>query len=377
MKQAAMERDEMKYKIALSFLKKVPLELVRMLPEKEVSTREFFESTKKELSSKLDITESSIPDKVVREEALFNAIAELEKIERHNIEPLFINDDNYPYRLSEIPDAPVIIYKLGEASFDSSHFCSVVGTRRPSPYGTSFTERLVTELSEYFSDVVIVSGLAYGIDSVAHKKCLESGATTIAVVAHGLNMIYPAAHRDLASAIIRNGGAIISEYPFGTKPYRQRFLERNRIVAGLSDVTVVTESPIKGGAMSTANLAFSYSRDVMALPGRTSDELSAGCNLLIRKNKAHLIGCAADLIETTGWRPLDIPAHALQRNLFPELEGDAKTIYEILKFNPEPLQLDRLHQLTGISISLLMSTLGEMEFDGIIMKLPGNRFSLA
>lgn len=190
-------------------------------------------------------------------------------------------------------------------------------------------------------------------------------------------MIYPAPHRDLARRIVKTGGAIVSEYPFGERPYRQRFLERNRIVAALADVTVVAESDIKGGAMSTANTAFSYSRDVMALPGRTSDLLSSGCNLLIRKEKAHLITCAADLIELTGWQPLDAKIDTRQRNLFPELEGDPKLIYETLRFSREPMQVDRLHALTLIPISRLMSALGEMEFDGIIIRHPGNRYSVS
>ena len=254
---------------------------------------------------------------------------------------------------------------------------SVVGTRKPTPYGLEFCNRFIDEIGDYFADAIIVSGLAYGIDAAAHKKALDTGLNTVAVVAHGLNMIYPAANRNIAKEIIHSGGSILSEYPFGTKPFKPNFLSRNRIVAGLSDVTVVVESNIKGGAMSTANFAFMYNRDVMALPGRSTDELSSGCNLLIRKNKAHLIESAADFIETTGWLPLDIPVNQKQRNLFPELQGDEKRIYEMLKNNRDPVQIDLLVQQTGISASKLLIILTELEFDGIIMRHPGNRFSIS
>lgn len=286
-------------------------------------------------------------------------------------------DDDYPTRLYAVEDAPIFIYVLGAADLVSRHIISVVGTRKPTAYGIGFSGSLVKDLATYFPDLIVVSGLAFGIDAAAHRGALEAGVTTIGVVAHGLNMIYPAAHRDLARSIIQQGGALISEYPFDSQPYRQRFLERNRIVAGISDVTVVVESDIKGGAMSTANTAFSYSRDVMALPGRISDKLSSGCNHLIRKQKAHIITSPADLIELTGWQPLDLKIDTSQRNLFPELDGDTKIIYEALRFSQEPLTTDRLHMLTLIPMPQLMSILGEMEFDGIIIRHPGNRYSIS
>ena len=254
---------------------------------------------------------------------------------------------------------------------------SIVGTRKPTPYGLDFCNRFVDELAGYFPDATIVSGLAYGIDAAAHIKALDKDIPTVAVVAHGLNMIYPAAHRNLAKEIIRSGGSILSEYPFDTAPFKPNFLARNRIVAGLSDVTIVVESNVKGGAMSTANFAFLYNRDVMALPGRISDEQSSGCNLLIRKNKAHLIECAADLMGITGWQPMGISVDTRQRNLFPELDGDSGKIYELLKYNKEPVQMDHLVHATGIATSKLMSLLNELEFDGVIMRHPGNRYSLA
>lgn len=372
-----MNNKEEIYKIALSFLKGVTPAVVRHISELGLTPEEFFSRETSELKKKLNLNSSELIDKYIREVAYHKALVEYKNIERHKIDILFLLDDSYPYRLSEINDAPIILYKLGENNLDSRHIISVVGTRRPTPYGNDFCNKLVNDLAIYFPDITVVSGLAYGIDATSHMAALSSNVSTVAVVAHGLDMIYPASHRDLARNIIKAGGAIISEYPFSTKPFRTHFLERNRIVAAISDVTVVVESAIKGGAISTANYAFSYSRDVMALPGRISDELSSGCNLLIRKEKAHLVGAAADVIETTGWKPLDIKIEPQQRNLFPELSGDFKVIYDILRFNREPIQLDKLHQLSAIPISRLMSALGEMEFDGIIIKHPGNRFSIS
>ena len=371
--------EERIYKMAFSFLKKrISADTLREFEGRGVSPEEFFTSPTKELINKLGIPQNHVFDKMAREEALAMAIDQEKRISNHNVKALFVLDEDYPSRLAETPDPPIILYKLGDADLEGEHMVSVVGTRKPTPYGLDSCNNLIEEIGDYFPEAEIVSGLAYGIDASAHRKALEKGLPTIAVVAHGLNMIYPAAHRNLAKQIIHDKGAIISEYPFDTQPFKANFLARNRIVAGLSDVTIVVESNIKGGAMSTANYAFLYNRDVMAFPGRSSDDLSSGCNLLIRKNKAHLIECAADLIEVTGWEPLNMPLDPKQRNLFPELEGDARKVYEVLKFQSnEPIQIDILGSLTGIPTPKLMALLSELEFDGIIMRFPGNRFSIS
>lgn len=363
--------------ISLSLLKGLTSGTIRQLSEKGVGPEDFFRMPSSELNSLLGLNPTNGFDKSKREQALLEAHKELEKVKRHNIEVLFILDDNYPLRVSQTPDAPTVLYKLGHADLNMPHFLSVVGTRKPTPYGLNFTETLIKDLSSFFPDITIVSGLAYGIDACAHRAAIENDRTTVAVVAHGLDMIYPASHRNLAQKIIASGGTIISEYIFGEKPYRQRFLERNRIVAALSDATFVAESDIKGGAMSTANTAFSYSREVMVIPGRVSDKNSAGCNLLIRKEKARLITSASDLMDTLGWEPENISLTVQQRGLFPELEGKEKNVYDVLRFSNEPVQLDRIHQLTLIPMSELLALLAELEFDGVILRHPGNRFSPA
>ncbi|MCH5230777.1 MAG: DNA-processing protein DprA [Muribaculaceae bacterium] len=373
-----MAADEMVFKMAFSFLKgKLTADLLREFESRGVTPEEFFTLPTKELVNRLGIPQNHDFDKMAREEALTLARNEAALIKNHNITPLFVLDEDYPPQLAETPDPPLILYKLGEAPLDLDYMVAVVGTRKPTPYGLDFCNRIVDEIGDYFPDVEIISGLAYGVDAAAHRKALEKNLKTVAVVAHGLNMIYPAANRNLAKEIIRSGGAILSEYPFGVQPFKPNFLARNRIVAGLSDVTIVVESNIKGGAMSTANYAFLYNRDVMALPGRSIDDLSSGCNLLIRKNKAHLVTCAADLIEVTGWQPLNLPLDTSGRNLFPELTGDNKKIYDTLKYSSEPMQIDQLVHLTGIVASKLLALLSELEFDGIIMRYPGNRYSLA
>lgn len=372
-----MAADPMIFKLALSLLKKVHADTVRQLYEKGYSAEDFFSLDRYELWKALGLHQGHGLEKKDLEDALDLAKREFENMRAHNIRGYFLMDEDYPVRLGEIPDAPVILYQLGNTNLDSRHVINVVGTRKPTSYGIDFTGRLINDLSHYFPDLLVVSGLAYGIDAAAHQGALDSGLPTVAVVAHGLNMIYPATHRDFARKIIKEGGSIVSEYPFGTSPYRQRFLERNRIIAGLSDITVVAESDIKGGAMSTANTAFSYSRDVMAVPGRVTDKLSFGCNHLIRKEKARMITSAADLVELSGWQPLDLKIDTTQRNLFPELDGDMKVIYDAIRFEKDPLQVDRIQHLTQIPVSRLLSILGEMEFDGIVIRHPGNRYSIS
>lgn len=372
-----MSDDISIYKLALSMVKKVKAPLVHHLYDCGLTAEDFFTLSTNELSLSLGLTASQRFDQAERDEALFEARKEAENMKTHGVKCYFLMDADYPTRLFAVDDAPVMLYQLGHSDLESRHVISLVGTRKPTPYGVDFCQQLVADLGAYFPDLTVVSGLAYGIDAAAHNAALETGVATVGVVAHGLNMIYPSAHRELARKIIRQGGALVSEYPFGSQPYRQRFLERNRIVAALADVTVIAESDIKGGAMSTANTAFSYSRDVMALPGRISDKLSSGCNHLIRKEKAHIITGAADLVELCGWQPLDLKIDTTQRNLFPELEGEPKLIYETLKYEKEPMQTDRLHQLTLIPIARLLSLLGDMEFDGIVIRHPGSRYSVS
>ncbi len=366
--------------MALSLTRGVTANVVRCILQSGLDFKDFFRLDHQELANALGISPSysvGFLDPSSREEALMAARREMQNIDRHKIKVLFIEDDDYPIRMANCHSAPIVVYQLGDCDLNGEHSIGIVGTRKLTPYGANFTHRLVKDLGEYFPDLCVWSGLAYGTDATAHTAALEEGRKTIAVVAHGLDTIYPAAHRDLAKRIIKSGGAILTEYPFGTRPYRGHFLERNRIVAWSTDATVVIESEIKGGAMSTAHHAFMENRDVFALPGRVTDPMSAGCNHLIRKQKANIITSAADLIEVTGWRPADVKITPSMRCLFPELEGDAMAVYDALRRSSEPMAIDELHVATRISIASLLGLMTELEFDGVVMKHPGNRYSPA
>ncbi len=363
--------------MALSFVPGTDASLVRQMEKTGVTVEEFFASPQQELAVRLNIKFAPFLDKMVRDEALSKAKRESIFMERHGIKSFSMTDDDYPSRLTDIDRAPMTLYRLGEANLDAEDMMSIVGTRHSTSYGTRYVGKLVEDLASYFPEMVIVSGLALGIDSAAHEAALKSSLPTIAVVAHGLNTIYPAVNRDLARRIVASGGAILSEYPSGVTPYRSRFLERNRIVATMTDAVLVAESADKGGAMSTAAVASSYGRELLALPGRIGDEMSAGCNRLIRSQKALMAGSATEIMAMLGWQPKSIMnASPKQRDIFPELEGREKLIYDALRFSQEPMPIDALRERTGIPIHDLMASLGEMEFDGIIERLPGNRFSL-
>ncbi len=362
--------------MALSFVPGMNALFVRRLEEQGISPEEFFALPQLELSERLDIRNSRSLDKMLRDEALFRARKEVEKIEHHGIRTLSLTDEDYPERLRDIDKAPVTLYVLGPADLNAQRMISVVGTRHATSYGLRYVDRLIAELKPYCPQLAVVSGLALGIDSAAHIAALDQGLPTIAVVAHGLNTIYPAQNRDLARRIISSGGALVSEYPFGTSPYRSRFLERNRIVATMTDAVLIAESAEKGGAMSTAAVASSYSREVFALPGRVGDEMSAGCNRLIRSQKAMMAGTAAEFVAALGWQSDAVKLPVDQPVLFPELCGKEKSVYDCLRFAGEPMPIDSLRERTGLPIHDLMACLGEMEFDGIIERLPGSRFAL-
>ena len=365
------------YKIAAVFLEGLSSEIVARFPELGLDAESFFTLQDNELKAALGPGLKADFGSYRRQEAMARASKELEFIERHDVKVLYMHDDDYPSRLLEITAPPKVLFCLGNTNFNTDSMISVVGTRRCTQGGMDFCKNFISELAPLFPDLWVVSGLAYGIDSIAHLAAIEGGRPTAAVLAHGLDIIYPAAHRNLAREIIARGGALISEYPSGVTPYRSRFLERNRIVASLSDATIVVESEIKGGAMSTANTAFSFSREVFAVPGRPTDLMSSGCNYLIRKNKAHILTSASDFIEEMEWRPAGIKIESRQRCLFPELQGDARIVYDYIRFQREPVTPDSIHSATTLPIAKVMAALSELEFDGIVTRIAGNRYEIS
>lgn len=364
-------------KVAISLTPGASAAIVRAMEENCVGLDDFFSLGMRQLTERLGATRKLRIEDSARQEALIKARKEVDFMHRHNIRGFFLGDDDYPPLLAELHDAPVMLYVLGDADLDPEHSLALVGTRRCTQYGSSFVNGFLADMAIYFPELMVVSGLAFGIDATAHIYSIENHLPTVAVLAHGLDMIYPAQNRDLGKRILNSGGALVSEYPSGTTPYRNNFLLRNRIVAGLAELTIVVESEIKGGAMNTANQAFINNREVMALPGRATDPMSSGCNHLIRKQKAQLLTSAADIIEMLGWKPLDMKELPKERNLFPELEGIASQIYSIMREESAPITADQLKLRLGIKIKELISTLSEMEFDGIINKLPGARYELA
>lgn len=377
--------SELTYKVAFSLLKGATLDLLNTIADSGLPLEDFFHLSKKELFGRLNLDPAGIQahpfDENSRREALSAARIEEVFMAKNRVDFLFFGTSGYPERLAEMPDPPLGLFVLGDADLQAGHALSVVGTRKMTPYGKDFTEKLISSLSPIFKDLSIVSGLAYGVDAVAHSAAIDNDVPTIAVVAHGLNMIYPAAHRGLAAKILNSGGALVSEYPSGTDPFRNRFLQRNRIVAGLSSATVVVESEIRGGAMSTASHALDYGREVLALPGRVSDPMSAGCNHLIANNRARLITSASELLQSPEWTPIaaisKTQPRIVQKSLFEEEDKEAQSILKALADSENPLTLDLLFSITRIPIQTIMAKLGELEFDGLVVKHPGNRFAKA
>lgn len=302
------------------------------------------------------------------------AESEIEFIEKKNVKALCMNDAGYPRRLRLCDDAPVILYYYGNVDLNVKHIVSMVGTRNCSQYGKELCNSFVADLKTLVPDAIIVSGLAYGIDIHSHRAALANDMNTIGVVAHGLEKIYPSVHRETASKMTTQGG-ILTEYIHNTKIEKSNFLKRNRIVAGMSDCTIVVESGSHGGSLVTANLANNYNRDVFAFPGRTSDENSAGCNKIIADNKAQLLMNAEEFVKYMGWgqpRPV-------QRDLFadamPELSEDEQKIVNSLK-DVDDKSINFIVNETGLGYGLVSATIFELEQKGVVTTLGGARIKL-
>jgi len=297
---------------------------------------------------------------------------EIRFIEKYKINPLFLTDEKYPKRFLNCYDPPVLFYFRGNADLNSSKLVAIVGTRINTDYGKQVTDQLIKDLQ--LSGVVIVSGLAFGIDAIAHRAALKYNLPTIGVVGHGLDTIYPNQHKGLAKEMIQQGG-LLTEFISKTKPDKHNFPIRNRIVAGISDVTIVVETSIKGGSMITAEMANGYNRDVFAVPGRTTDSRSAGCNLLIKTNRAILLTDTSQLIETMGWENKKKVAPKPQRELFIHLSHEEKIIVEILK-EKEAVPIDELNFKSNLSTSAVAAAMLNLEFQGVIASLPGKVYRL-
>lgn len=301
--------------------------------------------------------------------------AELAFAEKNKIRCLSIHDEDYPSRLRDCEDAPLVLFYKGNADLNRLHVVSMVGTRHATDYGKDLCTRFIRELKELVPDVLIVSGLAYGIDICSHRAALQYGADTIGVLAHGLDRIYPAVHRLTAAEMIGHGG-LLTEYPSGTNPDRQNFIRRNRIVAGISDATLVVESAEKGGALITADIADSYHRDCFAFPGRISDLYSAGCNNLIKTNRAALVQNAEDFVKAMNWVCKEARPAAIQRQLFPDLNEEESMICSLLEKNPDGMQLNNLVVAANIPVNRLAGIMLELELKGVVRTAAGGMYRI-
>ena len=307
-----------------------------------------------------------------REEALRRAEREIEFIERFKIACYFYSDENYPQRLTQCVDAPMMLYFKGNANLNTAKILSVVGTRSATDYGRDCCMKIIDDLADL--DVLIVSGLAHGIDTAAHKEALKNHLETVAVLAHGLDRIYPQVNRNLAQRMIEQGG-LLTDYMSETNPDRENFPKRNRIIAGLADATLVVEAAIKGGALITADIANSYNRDVFAVPGKIGDKYSEGCNYFIKNNKAALVQSADDIKYFLGWDTQKKKAEAVQGKLFIKLEPDEETIVNLLMAQQQ-MSVDGNCIELQIPTSRVAAALLNLEFEGIVKCMPGKIYGL-
>lgn len=311
---------------------------------------------------------TSLAKAISTQKILSRAEAELRFVEKHHLHLDYYLDKSYPYRLKRCEDAPVVLYSQGRFDWNTDRVVSIVGTRRASSYGKKQCAKLVEELAAM--NVLVVSGLAYGIDTVAHKSAVKNGLSTIGVLAHGLDRVYPSANSSLAQKMCDNGG-LVSEFLSETNPDRENFVKRNRIVAGLSDATIVVESTKRGGALITADIANSYHRDVFAIPGRLEDAASEGCNHFIKTNRAALLSSTKDISYLLGWGE---QPHSKQLPLF-DLSPDEQEVATILR-EAGPLPIDQLFAQLSISSGRLSQLLLQLELKQVIRALPGKRYAL-
>lgn len=312
------------------------------------------------------------------DEPMKRAEYELKYMEEHSIRALTLNDDDYPKRLLECPDAPIILYYSGNCDLNMSKVISIVGTRQITQYGQDIIRHFIADLRRHCPNMLIVSGLAYGVDINAHRQALENGYPTVGVLAHGLDQIYPYRHKETAEKMLRHGG-LLTEFMTQTNADKANFVRRNRIVAGMADAVILVESAAKGGGLITAEIAQSYDRSVFAFPGNVNAEFSKGCNNLIRDNGAGLISNANDFVKAMEWQDEAILKQAIadgiERSLFPDLTPEEEKIVNFLQKNND-LQLNILSVKTGIPIGQLTAFLFQLEMKGIVKPLAGGMYHL-
>ena len=357
--------------LALSKVQATQLAVIHSLIEEVGSAKELIENAGN-IKDIVPEAGSRLCELLNDESLIVNAEKEIEFIEKNNIRLICKGDKDYPYRLAECNDAPLVLHGMGNADLNAKHIVSIVGTRHASEYGKSVCENFVADLAKFVPGTLIVSGLAYGIDVCAHRAALKAGLPTVGVLAHGLDRIYPTAHRSTAKSMIENGG-LLTEFMSGTNPFPQNFVQRNRIVAGMADATVVIESASKGGSLITASLATGYDRDCFAFPGRINDQYSQGCNELVSRNRAALITSAYDFVEAMNWEVATKKKSAedLQTELFPDMSPEETAVMTALRENSDGLQVNQMVVQLNTPINKLLPLLFEMEMKGYVKAVAG------
>ena len=364
--------NQLVYQLALTLVPNIGPVQARILSDHFGDARSIFKAKKTVLDKLEGIGE--VRSSAIKKFADFKkAETEIAFIEKYKIAPLFLTDPGYPKRLLNCYDPPTLLFYRGSADLNASKMVAIIGTRSKTEYGKQMTEKLVAGLAA--QQVSVVSGLALGIDAIAHKAAIKNKLPTVAVVAHGLDKIYPAEHTLLAKDIIRSDGGLLTEFMSNTTPDRHNFPARNRIVAGMCDATIVVETDIKGGSMITAELADGYNRDVFAFPGRTTDSKSNGCNYLIKNNKALLLTGAADIIEALGWANTTTAPKKIQKELFIQLSAEETIIVDLLKTKPA-MHIDELRFGSQLSSSIAAAAILNLELQCIVASLPGKLYKL-
>ncbi len=366
-----MNGNDLLYRLSLNLIDDIGSVQAKNLIEHFGDAQAVFKAKKKELSLIEGIGEVRA-SKIKSFENFIEAEDEIKFCEKHHIEILFLTDTHYPKRLLNCYDPPTVLFYRGNADLNHAKIISIIGTRNNTDYGKQITEKLVADISS--NNILIVSGLAFGIDAIAHKAALHNSLPTIGVLAHGLDSIYPSQHKTLAKEMLLNGG-LLTEFRQNTKPDKHNFPRRNRIVAGMSDATIVIETATKGGSMITAELADNYNRDVFAVPGKITDGKSGGCLKLIQQNKAILFSDAAHIMETMGWEEKKKSKSKKQRELFIQLTDEEKIIVDILK-EKEMMPIDELYLKSSLSSSAVAAAILNLEMNNVVMGLPGKMYRL-
>lgn len=363
-----MDEKLLSYQIAITQIQGIGPVLAKKLIAYVGSVDGIFSEKKRNLIKIPGIGEY-LAGQIAKQDVLSRAEKEINFIKKYNIRPIFYLDQDYPSRLTHCNDSPVLLFMMGEPDLNKKKIISIVGTRSATQYGKDICIDLIAKISERKHDVLIVSGLAYGIDVTAHKAALANGLQTVAVLGHGLDIMYPSTHKNIAKNIITQG-ALLTEFLSNSDFLKQNFVKRNRIVAGMADATIVVESSEKGGALITAEIANSYNRDVFAFPGRIDNKYSLGCNKLIKSNKAALIESVNDLEYILGWDskkkkdPLQFAIPLAQ------LSDDESKIYSILKKEGQQ-NIDILSVKTELPVNTLSAFLLNLEFSGLVRSFPG------